>query len=186
MARLIFITGGARSGKSRFAEELLEGEDEVVYVATSIPFDEEMKSRVALHRERRNPNWTTVEAHKELDTLLAARAAGKGHVMLDCITIMVSNLILCDRDIDWDNPPAERLARIEDECRLEIERLLKFAAAFEGELLVVSNELGMGLVPPTPLGRYFRDVAGRINQLIAGKADEVYFMVSGIATKIKG
>lgn len=186
MGRIIFITGGARSGKSRFAEELLAGEEEVLYLATSIPFDEEMRERVALHRERRNPRWTTVEAYRGLDKVLAREGRGKSHILLDCITIMVSNLILLEREIDWERPESGELALLEEECRAEIERLLQAAGQFAGTTVLVSNELGMGLVPPNPLGRYFRDVAGRINQMAAARAEEVYFMVSGIATKIKG
>jgi len=185
MGRIIFVTGGARSGKSSFAEGFLKNEDKVAYVATGIAFDDEMKERVAVHRERRNRNWETIEAYRCLDEKLGDRDINA--VIVDCITIMVSNIMLLGReDADWDNVQGTVVGCIEKDATAEIGKLLIFARNFGGLTIIVSNELGMGIVPPTPLGRYYRDIAGRINQMIAREADEVYFMVSGIAVKIKG
>ncbi|MCP4136666.1 MAG: bifunctional adenosylcobinamide kinase/adenosylcobinamide-phosphate guanylyltransferase [bacterium] len=185
MGTITFITGGARSGKSRLAEKLLDGEDSVLYVATSIPFDDEMKDRVAQHRARRNEKWETLEAYRDLGNLLPEAAGGKDFILLDCVTIMVTNLMLMDRDIDWDRTEPAEVAKIENEIFEEINSLINFAEGFTGNMIIVSNELGMGLVPPAPLSRYYRDIAGRMNQEIARAAEDVYFTVSGIPVKVK-
>jgi adenosylcobinamide kinase / adenosylcobinamide-phosphate guanylyltransferase len=186
MGKIIFITGGARSGKSRFAEQLLKGEDNVLYVATGIAFDDEMKDRIAKHRSLRNGNWKTLEAYRDFDKILPAEIRDRSYILIDCITIMVSNIMLLDKDIDWDNIATDTANSIENEVTIEIKKLLKAAEDFSGKTLIVSNELGMGVVPPSPLGRYYRDIAGRMNQLIADVAETVYFVVSGIPVKIKG
>lgn len=186
MGRIKFITGGARSGKSRLAESFLKNEDNVIYIATGIAFDNEMKDRIAKHRETRNSNWITVEAYKSLDSKLKNITGGMDYILLDCVTIMVSNLMLLENDVDWDNAGIEMVNSIERNILQEINKFLDIVRGFSGETIIVSNELGMGIVPPTPLGRYYRDIAGRANQVIADLADEVYFVVSGIPMRIKG
>jgi adenosylcobinamide kinase / adenosylcobinamide-phosphate guanylyltransferase len=186
MGGIIFITGGARSGKSRFAEQLLKGEDKVLYVATGIAFDEEMKDRIAKHRSSRNNKWQTVEAYRDLDKVLPAEIKDKNFILLDCVTIMVSNIMLLEKEINWDNAPPDIVNSIENEVHAEFKKLLQTAKGFSGKTIVVSNELGMGVVPPSPLGRHYRDIAGRMNQLVADAAETVYFVVSGISLKIKG
>lgn len=185
MGRLILITGGARSGKSSFAEETARklGRS-ILYVATAIPFDEEMKDRVRRHRERRPDGWETVEAYRDLDEKLAGKLKGKAAVLLDCITVMVSNLML-ESNMDWESLGSEEIQAAETRTGLEIDKLLKVVSAADIPFILVTNELGMGVVPPTVLGRAIRDIGGRANQLLAGAADEVYLCVSGIPVKIK-
>ncbi len=185
MGKIIFITGGARSGKSSFAESLLAGKDNVLYVATGIGFDDEMKDRIARHRSRRNPAWKTVECYRDLVRTLGKELPAIDHILLDCVTIMVSNFMVLDAGVDWDSAAMEDVDAIEDVIRKEMAAFLNMAKAFRGDTLIVSNEVGLGLVPPAPLGRYYRDIAGKMNQVIAGIADEAYFMVSGIPMKIK-
>ncbi|MBN2403082.1 MAG: bifunctional adenosylcobinamide kinase/adenosylcobinamide-phosphate guanylyltransferase [Spirochaetes bacterium] len=186
MGKLIFITGGARSGKSAFAEELLKKQDSVVYVATSIAFDDEMRDRIAKHKSMRNPAWSTVEAYKDLDIVLEKSVNETKYILVDCLTIMISNLMTLENTIDWDTVDIDTVNNVEKRVQAEIDQLLSFARSFAGEIIIVSNELGMGVVPPAPLGRYYRDIAGRINQIVADAADSVYFVVSGIPLKIKG
>jgi adenosylcobinamide kinase/adenosylcobinamide-phosphate guanylyltransferase len=186
MGKITFITGGARSGKSRFAEELLNNEDSVVYVATGIAFDDEMKDRIVKHKSARNAGWKTVEDYKNIDVALKDILKDRKYILIDCLTLMVSNLMILDNEIDWDKADIGTIDNLEKEIQAEFGKVLKIAEDFSGETIIVSNELGMGVVPPTPLGRYYRDIAGRINQIAADAASDVYFLVSGIPVKIKG
>ena len=171
---LIYVTGGAKSGKSKFAEDLLlsmnNGNQKNIYLATSIVYDEEMQTKVDLHKARRQNKWITVESYK--------------NVLVDCLTNMVSNIIFENTEINWDNPKKNQLEQCDKAVEKEVLDLLKTTKNFEN-VVVVSNELGMGIVPAYPLGRYFREIAGKMNQMVAEKADEVYFVVSGIPMKIK-
>lgn len=186
MGKLILVTGGARSGKSTFAENIAaKYGDEVLYIATAIAFDEEMKERIRKHRQQRPSGWFTLEAYKDLDNKLPPLLAGKSAVLLDCMTVMVSNIML-EESMDWESLPADRIDRVEAAVKAEVEKLLKIAAKKDMPFVVVTNELGMGVVPPTVLGRAVRDIAGRVNQQIAREAKEVYLCVSGIPVKIKG
>jgi adenosylcobinamide kinase / adenosylcobinamide-phosphate guanylyltransferase len=185
MGKITFITGGARSGKSRFAESLLAGKDNVLYVATGIGFDDEMKDRIMRHKSQRNPAWKTVECYRELVRSLRHDLPDRGFIMLDCVTIMISNFMVLESGVDWDSAGIDAADKIEHTTKEEISAFLEMAEEFNGQTLIVSNELGMGIVPPTPLGRYYRDIAGKMNQMIAGAADDVYLMVSGIPMKIK-
>jgi adenosylcobinamide kinase / adenosylcobinamide-phosphate guanylyltransferase len=185
MGKIIFITGGARSGKSSFAESLLAGKDKVLYVATGIGFDDEMKDRIARHRSQRNPAWKTVECYRDIVLNLGMDLPSCDHILLDCVTIMVSNFMVLDAGVDWDSAGMEAIDAIEGIIRGEITAFIEMAKGFRGETLIVSNEVGMGIVPPAPLGRYYRDIAGKMNQMIARTADEVYFLVSGIPMRIK-
>jgi adenosylcobinamide kinase / adenosylcobinamide-phosphate guanylyltransferase len=186
MGKITFITGGARSGKSAFAEKLLRNEDCVIYLATCEASDDEMKNRIAKHKSSRNPAWNTIEAYKDLDIVLEKTIKNKKYILVDCLTIMISNLMILGNKIDWDTVDVATVDNIEKSVVTEINKLLKLVRSFAGETIIVSNELGMGIVPPAPLGRYYRDIAGRINQIVADAADSVYFVVSGIPLKIKG
>jgi adenosylcobinamide kinase / adenosylcobinamide-phosphate guanylyltransferase len=186
MGELIFVTGGARSGKSHFAEKLAGEKDNTVYVATSIPFDEEMKRRIEIHRENRNKNWLTIEAFSNLDEALDPFIEKYDFILLDCITVMITNLMFEDISLDWNKISMEKAEEIERKIILEINKLLTILEKFRGKMIVVSNETGMGIVPGNPLSRHFRDFAGRANQIIAEKADQVFLVVSGIPVKIKG
>ncbi len=185
MGKITYITGGARSGKSRFAESLLAGKDNVLYVATGIGFDDEMKDRIARHKSQRNPAWKTVECYRGLAQSLKHEFPDRGFVLLDCVTILVSNFMVLDAGVEWDSAGIDAADGIERIILKEIAAFLDMARDYNGQTLIVSNELGMGIVPATPLGRYYRDIAGKINQVIAGAADDVYLMISGIPMKIK-
>ena len=195
--KLIYVTGGAKSGKSKFAEDLLlslnSGKEKNIYLATSQVFDEEMEMKVLIHKERRQDKWETIESYKNFSESLKSafveeKSQGnivfKNNMLVDCLTNMVSNIIFEDLTIDWEKPTKKQLQssdrRVEKEVLSLIENLEKF-----NYVVIVSNELGMGIVPATPLGRYFREIAGKMNQLIVEKSDEVYFVVSGIPMKIK-
>ncbi|MBN2040591.1 MAG: bifunctional adenosylcobinamide kinase/adenosylcobinamide-phosphate guanylyltransferase [Spirochaetes bacterium] len=186
MSMIRFITGGARSGKSRFAEDFLKNEDNVIYIATGIAFDDEMKDRIAKHQESRNSKWITLEAYKGFKEILKDKLADREFMLLDCVTIMVTNLMILEKNIDWDKIDPDEVNKIEKTIQDEVLGFMDAAKNFSGQTIIVSNELGMGIVPPTPVGRHYRDIAGRMNQIIAGIADEVYFVVSGIPVKIKG
>ena len=194
---LIFVTGGAKSGKSKFAEELIlslnNGKQENVYLATSLVFDEEMKEKVRLHKERRQNNWITVETYKNFENnlnkyFLKVENEIKNNMLVDCLTNMITNIIFEEKDVDWNNFDKKSYVQIVEKLNKNVENsvneLLNVANQFEN-IVIVSNELGMGLVPNYPLGRYFREIAGKMNQVVAGRADEVYFVMSGIPMKIK-
>jgi adenosylcobinamide kinase/adenosylcobinamide-phosphate guanylyltransferase len=162
------ILGGARSGKSRYAERLVENAaSRGTYCATAEAGDAEMTARIAMHRARRGPFWRTVEAPLALASTIAA-AGPEGPVLVDCLTLWLSNLLMAGRQ-----PDAEAGVL----CRALHEAV--------GPVVLVSNEVGMGLVPETPLGRHFRDAAGRLNQEIAALADHVVFIAAGLPLVLK-
>jgi adenosylcobinamide kinase/adenosylcobinamide-phosphate guanylyltransferase len=166
LPRLTLVLGGARSGKSRHAEKLIAGAPPPwTYVATAEALDDEMRDRIAHHRMRRNARWQTVDAPLDLAGVVAGLA---GPALIDCLTLWLSNVMLGERDVE-----------------LESERLLAALAAAPGPLIAVSNEVGLGLVPETPLGRAFRDAQGRLNQRAAAAADRVIFMAAGLPLSLK-
>lgn len=184
MGNLIYITGGARSGKSTFAENLaLEKKEQVIYIATLKFIDEEMRYRIEKHRERRAENYKIFETYKDFSNVF--KNLKNETILLDCITNMVNNFMF-EEDSELDNISSLQSEVIEKNINIHINSLIKEIKRHKGTSILVSNELGMGLVPNNALGRYFRDIAGRINQQIAKEADEVYFVVSGIPMKIKG
>lgn len=189
MGKLIYVTGGARSGKSLLAENIVGeySQYKKVYLATSIPFDSEMQDRVKKHREQRGPNWLTIEAYKDLDLELEKKicSSEKHVILLDCLTYMVNNLMFDTKDIDWDNVSQDRVNEVEKEIKKEVMKILNYLSKTDNILVVVSNEVGMGLVPEYPLGRFYRDIAGRMNQLMGKEATEAYLVVSGIKVKLK-
>ena len=187
---LIYVTGGAKSGKSMFAEDLLlgmnNGNQKNIYLATSIVFDEEMKSKVALHKERRQDKWITAESYKNFSETLKDVLSDerKNNMLVDCLTNMISNIIFEEQDINWDKPSEKDFEKCNISVKKQVNELINVINRFENTV-IVSNELGMGIVPSYPLGRYFREIAGKMNQKIAEIADEAYFVVSGIPMKIK-
>jgi len=182
-ASLTFVTGGARSGKSGFAEQLaVQGGDPVIYIATAEPGDTEMRRRIEEHRRRRPGSWRTVEAPLDLPEAVTAALAGGGTVLVDCLTVYLSNLLLRDERIDLD---AASAAAERETGRLAALCSQDGAVADGSRLIIVSNEVGMGIVPDTELGRIFRDAAGRANQQLAAAAEAVYLCVSGISVRIK-
>jgi adenosyl cobinamide kinase/adenosyl cobinamide phosphate guanylyltransferase len=161
------VLGGARSGKSRHAEDLITRlAPPWVYIATAQAFDDEMRARIAEHQARRHHGWHTIEAPVDL---AGAIARGPGRpVLIDCLTLWLTNLMLGGHDI------AAATAALEAALNARVE-----------STVMVSNEVGLGIVPETPLGRVFRDEAGRLNQRMAARADRVLFMVAGLPMTVK-
>lgn len=185
MGKLILITGGARSGKSTFAEDMAKKlGDRILYIATCIAFDDEMKLRIRKHREQRPIYWETVEAYRNIDLELKDKLDEKNAAMLDCITIMVTNLMM-DKCQDWDSLETEETLDMESYVNCEVDKLLHVVKAGSLPFILVTNEVGMGVVPEYKSGRLFRDIAGRVNQNLAKAADEVYLCISGIPVRIK-
>lgn len=180
MGKLVFILGGARSGKSNFAEARARagGDGNVLYVATATVADEEMRRRVRLHRERRPQSWRTLEAPRAVADAVRAQLGEAHTVLVECLSVMVANPLMAPEVDPFDEALGAQVLA-------EVEALADCAAAMAGEMLVVSNEVGMGVVPGYPLGRAYRDLLGRANQVVAGRADEVYLVVAGIARRIK-
>ena len=174
---LILVTGGARSGKSGYAERRAAelGGDEVTYIATAEALDEEMARRIARHRAERPAAWRTSESPRGAGAIVGA--AGTPTVLVDCMTVLASNALLAAEAQGEEAALAAVLA--------EAEALRDAALAHGGTVVVVTNEVGMGVHPPTSLGRWYRDALGRANALLAAAADEVVLLVSGIPLRIK-
>ncbi len=165
---MTLVLGGARSGKSRYAESLITvSKPPWTYVATAEAGDEEMAARIKTHRERRGSCWRTIEAPREVPTVLAGCEGTS--VLVDCLTLWLSNLVLADADIDR-----------------EIDRLEKALRAMKAQVVLVANEVGLGIVPEHPLGRQFRDWQGVLNQRLAAQADRVILVVAGLPLVVKG
>jgi adenosylcobinamide kinase/adenosylcobinamide-phosphate guanylyltransferase len=163
------VLGGARSGKSSFAEQLVEASGlERVYLATATAEDDEMRSRIAHQRERRGNGWMTVEEPLALVDALTREATRGRAVLVDCLTLWLSNLMFSGRDPD-----------------VEARRLTRFLGVARYPIIFVSNEVGLGLVPETPLGRSFRDAQGRLNQIIAAAVPDVVFIAAGLPLWLK-
>jgi adenosylcobinamide kinase/adenosylcobinamide-phosphate guanylyltransferase len=182
-ARLSLLTGGVRSGKSAraltLAEERAAG-GPVLFVATAQAFDDEMARRIDIHRAERPPHWTTLEAPLDLSAALTAHVASSAHpaaIVIDCLTLWVSNILLSlDESADAEAIVAERARELLDVVR---------PLAATTPVVLVTNEVGLGVVPASPLGRRYRDALGRCNQVFASAADEVILLVSGIDVVIK-
>ena len=179
---LIFILGGARSGKSSYAEQLAaQRGTHVTYVATAQAWDEEMAVRIANHKAQRPAHWRTVEAPQQVGPALAAAEAAGGEcevVLVDCLTLLASNVILA-------LPEPVEVSAAEDALRTEVDALLAAYTESRATWIIVSNEVGLGIVPSYPLGRVYRDALGRANQQLAAAADEVLFMVAGLPMRVK-
>jgi adenosylcobinamide kinase/adenosylcobinamide-phosphate guanylyltransferase len=174
MAKIIFITGGVRSGKSSFALKLAKAENKgtkVAFVATCQALDGEMKERIRRHKSSRPASWKTFEAPLDLEPALTKAISRYPVIIVDCLTLMVSNLMM----------------RKEKEKRITVrfKKVLRVLKKSDALVIIVSNEVGLGIVPENALAREFRDIAGRINQIAAHEAAEVYFTVSGIPWRIK-
>lgn len=177
MGRLILLLGGARSGKSSYAEQLAqEAGGPVLFVATATASDDEMAERIAIHRASRPADWQTLEVTTNVGQAVATLPIAPPTIILDCVTLLVANLLLAD-----DPAPLSALTQLVD---AEIAALLA-ARRPETTWIVVSNEVGMGLVPPYPLGRQYRDLLGRANAQLAAVADEVYLLVAGLPLDLK-
>lgn len=186
MARMTLITGGARSGKSTFGEKLIgERSKTVAYIATAIAFDSEMKDRIAKHQAQRPDHWMTYENWKTIQDLVPTLDKQQDGVILDCLTILVTNWMLEAEHIDWDRPNPEEVNALQGQILDYVKGFLMAMRETSLEIVLITNELGMGIVPENPLARAFRDIAGRVNQLAASLCDEVYLTVCGQSLKIK-
>lgn len=182
--KIIFITGGARSGKSRFAEELAARDGGlVVYVATAGVGDAEMAERVRAHQSRRPAHWLTIEEPLDLQQAIDRVPDNANVVIFDCLTLWLANKLA--QDFDEAAPAAVHSLR-ERSVLGELAAFCDRLSFAPFRTLVVANEVGCGIVPGTVLGRVFRDLAGRANQLVAARADTVYFTVAGLPLKVKG
>jgi adenosylcobinamide kinase/adenosylcobinamide-phosphate guanylyltransferase len=169
LPKLTFVLGGARSGKSRFAEELLTALDPPwTYIAAAEGRDAEMRHRIDAHRARRGEGWTTVEAPLALADAILDHGSRNGPILVDCLTLWLSNIMLAGRAI---SP--------------ETDALLAALAGASAPIVAVSNEVGLGIVPETPLGREFRDAQGRLNAEVAALANRVVLVVAGLPLDIK-
>src|SRR3989338_10555300 len=172
MGKITFIIGGARSGKSGLALRLAEEKGgKTAFIATAQALDKEMQKRIALHQKSRPGHWQTLEEPLRVSRLVKKIAHDFEVIIIDCLTLLISNLLLARR----------KEASIAAEVR-RIHSLLKKA---KGETIIVSNEVGLGIIPENDLHREFRDIAGRVNQIMAVKFDRVYFMFAGIPLKLK-
>jgi adenosylcobinamide kinase/adenosylcobinamide-phosphate guanylyltransferase len=164
------VLGGARSGKSAFAERLVRDSTlKRIYLATATPGDAEMRARIAHHRLGRGDGWRTIEEPLELTPTLVLESAKDCAVLVDCLTLWLSNLMHAGRDTD-----------------AEIQRLAEWLSHAQNPVVLVSNEIGLGLVPDTPLGRRFRDAQGRLNQAVAAVVPNVVFVAAGLPLRLKG
>ncbi|WP_454123310.1 bifunctional adenosylcobinamide kinase/adenosylcobinamide-phosphate guanylyltransferase [Kosakonia sp. Marseille-Q7440] len=180
---LTLVTGGARSGKSRHAESLASPAPRVLYIATAQIFDEEMAARIAHHRQSRPAHWRTEERWQQLSNIITAQNDPDEAIVLECITTLVTNLLFAFGGSDdaekWD------YAALEAQVQQEIDALIAACHDCPSPVVIVTNEVGMGIVPENRLARHFRDIAGRVNQRLAQAADGVWLVVSGIGVKIK-
>lgn len=186
-ARLILVLGGARSGKSTFAEKLAASSQRpVAFIATATAGDAEMQERIARHRAARPHNWHTLEEPLDLAGAVRRASALADVLLLDCLTLWTSNWLLHQRDIDWEREIAPA-ALFGEHALQEIEAMLNVIHSLPAHytLIVISNEVGAGLVPEYPLGRVYRDTLGYVNQRLASAAERVYLLTAGIAIDLK-
>nr|WP_278437179.1 bifunctional adenosylcobinamide kinase/adenosylcobinamide-phosphate guanylyltransferase [Brucella anthropi] len=166
----VLVLGGARSGKSSYAEKMVESSGlQPLYLATGRAFDKEVENRIAIHRDRRGSEWQTVEEPLDLIGALTLNAATDRFVLVDCLTLWLTNLMMAERDITT-----------------ETASLVAMLPNLAGPVVFVSNEVGLGIVPENRMAREFRDHAGFLHQAVAAIADEVYFMAAGLPLRMKG
>lgn len=181
-----FIIGGARSGKSTFAElKAKEYSEKVLYIATAVVTDQAMADRIKKHKEQRPSSWKTIEMYSDFNKLL-----DKGEfvqcetILIDCITTMIGNFMV-DSKLDFDTCSAQDVNILEEKITKEVLSLINICNENNKKLIIVSNETGLGLVPYYYMGNYFRDISGRINNKIGMESDFMYFIFSGIPIKLK-
>jgi adenosylcobinamide kinase / adenosylcobinamide-phosphate guanylyltransferase len=180
---LTLITGGVRSGKSAFAAALANKVSEtVLFVATATSGDAEMTERIKRHRAERPLTWTTLEVNRELTAALAKSACGFPVIIIECLTLLLNNICGGYTDGNGEITDGSGLTK---ECDREMETLLGYIRKSNAQFIVVTNEVGSGIVPVGALSRIYRDILGKMNQMVAGQADAVYLMVAGIPLRVK-
>ena len=183
--KLTLVLGGDRSGKSQFAVTAAsQMSGHVLFVATAEPGDEEMLQRIQAHRRSRPAHWRTLEVATGIGLRLRKGIGNEGVVIIDCLGLLVSNLL--GKATDQAQPDRVNISKAEKLVDGEIKQLLKAISEIDPSFIIVSNEVGLGLVPDNRLGRIYRDLLGSANQKVAEKADEVFFLVAGIPWKLKG
>jgi len=181
---IILVIGGARSGKSSFAEKMAnELSNNVAYIATAQALDEEMEDRIVIHKSNRPQEWTTYE--EPLNVSKTVEKINKKHdvILLDCLTLLISNHLL--KGLDFKEISLDIINYKEKIIIEELSQLLKSVRLSQAHLIIVTNEIGFGLVPPDPVSRAYRDIVGRANQFIAKKADQVISVCAGIPLQLK-
>lgn len=185
MSKIITVTGGARSGKSSFGENLLkERQGKKGYIATATPFDVGMKERIKNHQASRPKTWQTFELPYEISSQIHEISKTCDIVILDCITVFSSN-ILFEKEYDWETISYKEIFLLEKKIIDEIQQIIEKARQYNLDLVVITNEVGSGIVPGNRLSRVYRDIAGRINQKLSELSDEVYVTISGMPLKLK-
>jgi adenosylcobinamide kinase/adenosylcobinamide-phosphate guanylyltransferase len=175
----ILITGGARSGKSRLATELAaKAGGKVLFVATAEAGDDEMERRIKAHRKARPKDWATLEATTHIGSRIAANIGGAKTVIIDCITLLVSNIF-------GEQGGKAGAAAVEKAVTAEINGLLECIKKTQADFIIVTNEVGLGIIPGDRVSRLYRDLLGKVNQMLAEHVDKVYFMVAGIPMVVK-
>ena len=175
MSKVIMVTGGSRSGKSVLAEKkaIEYGKRSVLYIATAIPVDEDMKERIRIHQERRDSEWGTYEGYRDLGEVVSSTE--KDTILLDCVTVLITNILMEDEK-DFDKLSSREIEDLEAQVMMELSNIIK--GARDGNKTLI-------LVPSYRLGRIFSDITGKANQLIASLSDEVYMSISGIPLRLK-
>ncbi|SDY24487.1 bifunctional adenosylcobinamide kinase/adenosylcobinamide-phosphate guanylyltransferase [Tindallia californiensis] len=180
------VIGGTRSGKSKFGETLVSSYGKkILYVATSAVLDPEMSERVRRHKQDRPSDWITLETYRDFDQNLPPYGDKVEGIFVDCITLMITRLMMEKKDINWDDITQEELIKAEEDIHNEIDKLLISLKKIGKPSVLITNEVGCGIVPEHRMARDFRDIAGRINQKIAKDVMDVYWVVAGIPVKIK-
>jgi adenosylcobinamide kinase/adenosylcobinamide-phosphate guanylyltransferase len=180
MGKLTFILGGARSGKSSYAQGLAERSSRsVVYIATAQAGDDEMTARIAKHRAERPAEWATMEIQRDVASFLTRHPAQAELYLLDCVTLLTSNVLL-----QYSEEEGVSEQKAAQAIQAEIDGLLAYIRAHEQEWIIISNEVGLGIVPYHSLGRIYRDLLGMVNRRLAAAADEVLWMAAGIPVPI--
>lgn len=183
MSKSTLIIGGARSGKSHFALELaLKSGTPVLFVATATAGDEEMRQRIEAHRKARPATWNTLEATTHIGSQIQQKAGGAGTIIVDCITLLVNNLF-----IECTGEVGEQINAVLIEKRVtnEIDELIACISRANASFVIVTNEVGSGIVPADSMTRLYRDLLGKANQMLARHVDEIYLMVAGIPLLVK-
>ena len=187
MGNLILVLGGVRSGKSTYAQtlagEITTGSSRVAYVATGVACDDEMRARLEHHRRSRPPEWATIEAPTEVAQVIKRAGEEYAVMIVDCLTTLITNWLAERGQLE---EPTESMVELEKVILGQVEDLVHAVRAARATVIVVSNEVGLGVVPTFKAGRVFRDLAGLANQFIAREADEIYVIWAGIPQRIKG
>lgn len=188
MAKITFVFGGARSGKSAFAEEIAKKYNHVIYIATAEIKDDEMRERIKSHRARRPPSWKTIESPYNLDKTVSNIEKEGSLLLIDCITLYVSNILLKTEVLSnnqFVNMNGEVVTGKQAQILAEIKKLSKACRKSPADAIIISNEVGFGIVPDNAVSRMYRDIMGCANQILADEADEVFFVIAGIVQRVK-